>query len=81
MMTKTMIITKAAQVITNRGRKVFNDRLLDGTRSLKVWGWTDIEYEVCRKLLVQAGLAVTVKYVRSGYPSGQRSTIRLHVKE
>ena len=37
------------------GSCLFNDRLADGRRSLKVWGWKPDMYEFCKKELERAG--------------------------
>ena len=49
-----MAITKTTQVarkIMNKGKGtyLFNDRLVDGRRSLKVWGWTDSDYRKAKR--------------------------------
>lgn len=40
---------------------IFNDKLSDGRRSLKVWGWTDDDYDLCAHLLKIAGCKVEDK--------------------
>ena len=37
------------------GRTIFNDRLKDGRRSLKVWGWNLPTYEICKQELERSG--------------------------
>ena len=37
---------------------VFNDRLADGRRSLKVWGWNETDYTKAAKMLKAMGCKV-----------------------
>jgi hypothetical protein len=83
MLTKTGAIARAVIAMTGRGHMVFNDRLTDGRRSLKVWGWTDKDYETARELLTRAGCQVRVEEfkaysVRTG---GRYTQRRLHIQE
>lgn len=81
MKTKTGTIARAVMTMTDRGFLMFNDRLVDGRRSLKVWGWTPADYEAARNLLTQAGCSVTQVEFDS-YSRGMRQRqIRLHVQE
>lgn len=60
---------------------IFNDRLRDGRRSLKVWGWSEQQY-LCAKERLEA-LDCTVEVVRvalRGEPPGV-FRFRLHVTE
>jgi len=70
-------------LIKNDRHWVFNDRLLDGTRSVKVWGWREVDYDIAAKALEAAGC--TVKKVRFGGYSIRGGCnyqqTRLHVKE
>lgn len=79
--TKTGAIARAVIAMTGRGFLVFNDRLRDGRRSLKVWGWTFKDYEMARELLTRAKCQVHVVEF-DGYSRGMvKRQIRLHVAE
>lgn len=79
--TKTGAIARAVIAMTGRGSLVFNDRLRDGRRSLKVWGWTFKDYEMARELLTRAKCQVQVVEF-DGYSRGMvKRQIRLHVAE
>lgn len=78
MATKTTTIARAVIAITGRGIKVFNDPLVDGRRSLKVWGWQEEDYNLANNLLTSAGCKVTkVKTHKSQW----KGRTRLHVAE
>ena len=80
-MTKTGTIARAVMTMNNSGLLMFNDRLRDGRRSLKVWGWTARDYETARELLTRAGCQVQVVEF-DGYSRGMaKRQIRLHVTE
>jgi hypothetical protein len=83
MKTKTGTIARAVISMTNRGSLMFNDRLKDGTRSLKVWGWTQEDYETARELLIRAGCQVQVVEFEAYSPrrGGNYVQRRLHVTE
>lgn len=86
MATKTAIIARAVQLTSGRGTYVFNDRLLDGRRSLKVWGWTEADYMEAAHQLAKAGCVVKVhkfKPTAPWLPESVRNTqrIRLHITE
>jgi hypothetical protein len=82
-----MMITKTTQVareIISKGNQrftmIFNDKLTDGTRSLKVVGWSAKEYGQATRKLRAMGCKVKVLKTRSTserYASSQR----LHVTE
>ena len=60
---------------------IFNDRLRDGRRSLKVWGWSEQQYLRAKERL--EALDCTVEVVRvalRGKPPGV-FRFRLHVTE
>jgi hypothetical protein len=81
MTTKTRTIANAVKLVAGKGTNVFNDRLQDGTRSLKVWNWTDTEYKMAQDMLEQAGCTVRVVRV-NGLPWTSRGLqTRLHVTE
>ena len=85
-MRKVTATTAAANAVikaTGNGWMKFNDKLKDGTRSLKVLGWTENEYEMARKILHMAGHDVWL-VEHNGYSvrGGRNYTqTRLHVKE
>lgn len=60
---------------------IFNDRLRDGRRSLKVWGWSEQQYLLAKEKLEALGCTVEVVHValRGKPPGGFR--FRLHVTE
>jgi len=74
--------TKTRTVIDElltKGQFVFNDRLRDGRRSLKVWGWDNDTYTRAKDMLEAAGCkCVIVKTPRKSYCGG---AARLHVTE
>ena len=76
------ISTKTRTVINElltKGQFVFNDRLRDGRRSLKVWGWDNDTYARAKDMLEAAGCkCVIVKTPRKFYRGG---VTRLHVTE
>lgn len=78
MMTKTALIARAVVAMTGKGTSIFNDRLADGRRSLKVWGWTEMEYGRAQAMLTEARCSTTLQKLtdRNGY-----TTIRLYVYE
>ena len=82
-MTKTGTIARAVMSMTNRGFLMFNDRLRDGRRSLKVWGWTPKDYEMARELLTRAGCQVQVVEFEaySARRGGNYVQRRLHITE
>lgn len=81
--TKTTRIATAVCDITGRGWMKFNDRLKDGTRSLKVLGWTEEDYDGAAGLLRVMGCEVkVVKFAGYSFRAGRSYTqTRLHVKE
>jgi hypothetical protein len=83
MLTKTGAIARAVIAMTGRGHMVFNDRLKDGRRSLKVWGWTNKDYETARELLTRAGCQVWVGDFEaySARTGGRYTQRRLHIQE
>jgi hypothetical protein len=82
--TLTRRVAKLVCKETGRGHMIFNDKLADGTRSLKVWGWDDLDYMQAFMLLEKFGfkpklVKTPVKYdVRSGR---MRRSTRIHVNE
>ena len=81
--TKTTRVATAVSKLTGRGWIKFNDKLKDGTRSLKVIGWTDKDYTEAAKLLRLMGCEVElVQFAGYSFRGGRNYTqTRLHVKE
>ena len=52
-----------ARKLKGRTASVFNDRLRDGTRSVKVWGWSKANYEDVAIDLRTMGYTVAVRDV------------------
>ena len=74
--TKTRTVIKP---LITKGQFVFNDRLRDGRRSLKVWGCDNDTYARAKDMLEAAGCkCVIVKTPRKFYRGG---VTRLHVTE
>lgn len=68
--------------------RVYNDKLADGTRSVKVSGWLKGDYKLAKSTLEAAGYKVKLvefdipsylQYYRSGRALGKQ--VRLHVTE
>ena len=79
--TLTNKVARVVMATTGKGTCIFNDKLVDGTRSLKVWGWTRGEYFQAKQLLEQAGCeAEIVEFVAHRW-GGMKKQIRLHVVE
>ncbi len=81
--TKTRKVARIMCDSTGRGHWIFNDKLADGTRSLKDWGWTQADYTDAKGFLEGLGCKVTLvqkeKYSARG---GRNYTMtRLHVTE
>jgi hypothetical protein len=81
--TKTQAVARALIKSTGRGHIVFNDRLVDGTRSLKVWGWQVDDYRTAKNMLEVWGCTVDmVQAERYNTRGGRWQTVtRLHVQE
>lgn len=60
---------------------LFNDKLADGRRSVKVWGWTERDYDKAKVELEKAGLKVEVVDLYSYKYGSNFHTRRLHVTE
>lgn len=60
------MITKTRQVVNAIGKTgaVFNDKLADGRRSLKVWGWTHADYVLAANKLREMGCTVKIVAVQ-----------------
>lgn len=83
MRTQTNRIARQVIAETGIGTVVFNDKLTDGSRSLKVWGWTITEYLQAKQRLEAAGCQVFLVQFATPVNFGQslRSQIRLRVVE
>lgn len=83
MSTQTTHIARQLMKDQRRGSMIFNDRLADGRRSLKVWGWDKRDYLECQRLLADAGL--DSKLTEAHYAASRfrpaRVQYRLHVDE
>ncbi len=81
----TTLTTQAANRIINQtgiGHTIFNDKLVDGTRSLKVYGWTETQYLMAAKMLIDAGCKVNVRgLIRKWRNQKCTLQLRLHVSE
>lgn len=74
----------SAMIAAGRGwGGMFNDKLADGRRSLKVWGWDDSDYRKAKLLLEQEGCKVSMVKTRTVNCGGRtlRPSTRLHVTE
>ena len=83
MITTTTKVAKKVIKKSGRGSVIFNDKLIDGRRSLKVWGWGETEYLKAKKKLEKKGCTVKVVKVKA-YVYGRtvsRMQTRLHVTE
>jgi hypothetical protein len=81
--TKTMAVAKVVCGANGRGHMIFNDKLVDGTRSLKVWGWCKEDYEQAQRMLDLLGCdAKVVQFTKYFARANTTKTVtRLHVKE
>ncbi len=81
--TQTMKVATAVCELTGRGWMKFNDKLKDGRRSLKVFGWDYNDYKSAEMVLKVMGCEVEFVAFR-GYNTRGGSNYtqyRLHVKE
>ena len=89
MTTMTRIAAMAIARLQPETIAIFNDKLKSGKRSLKVWGWTEKDYESCANLLRTMGCKVEFKkyfYTSCTMMNGEmvqrrKLRTRLHVKE
>lgn len=60
---------------------IFNDRLVDGTRSYKVWGWDLPDYNRALQALKASGFTAKLVFFEGYSQRGQRHYIqpRIHV--
>lgn len=80
-----MNVTKTRQAANQIGHNgyMFNDRMLDGRRSLKVPDWGKLQYEACAELLREQGciVKIVVRKTNCGWPRRKCTVMRLHVTE
>lgn len=81
-----MAVTKTMQIVRKLAGKdatVFNDKMVNGDRSIKVWGWDAEDYLWAKTEMVAAGLtAVLTTHVGYSSRAGRRYTQhRLRVTE
>lgn len=55
-------LVRAMMTTFGSGAYLFNDRLKDGRRSIKVWGWTQDEWRVAINILRAHGFTVAIRY-------------------
>ena len=82
--TKTAIVAREIMDTTKRGSIMFNDKLANGARSLKVWGWSDAEYRLAKRKLEAMGCQVAMVLAPPYYDyrgMQARQSTRLHVVE
>jgi hypothetical protein len=81
--TETTRIANLVIHLTGHGWMKFNDKMNDGRRSLKVFGWEYKDYEMARNLLLIHGhYAEIVCFGAYSFRGGCNYTqYRLHVKE
>jgi hypothetical protein len=79
------MVSKSTQIIRKlAGDKatIFNDKLADGRRSYKVWGWDYLDYEKAWAYLVQGGIKSEVVYARAYWCQRRADVVqnvRIHV--
>lgn len=88
MTTKTREVARLVSNATGRGHSIFNDKMVDGTRSLKVWGWRKEDYEQAARMLDLLGCKVKMvvtPYYKDRHTWGGGNNVggktRLHVTE
>ena len=83
MSTKTRLVARTVCDLTDRGHVIYNDKMADGRRSLKVWGWGEDEYYRAKSLLEVMGCNVKL-VVNERFDArwgGNLVVRRLHVTE
>jgi len=79
------MVSKSTQIVRQLAGKnatIFNDKLADGRRSYKVWGWDYLDYEKAWAYLLQGGFKSEVVYARAYYCTRRAKTVqnvRIHV--
>lgn len=78
--TRTMHLIRG---LAGRDAVIYNDKLADGRRSIKVCRWGETDYNNAKRMLEFLGMIVTKK-IHRGYSSRggcHYTQIRLHVAE
>ena len=70
-------IVRALDTLKGRESTIFNDKTTFG-RSIKVWGWSEIDYTDAKAHLEDIGYKV--KVVRTAKTKYTRGALRLHVQ-
>ena len=83
MSTKTRLVARTVCDLTDRGHVIYNDKMADGRRSLKVWGWGEDEYYRAKSLLeaMNCTVKLVVKERFDARWGGNIIVRRLHVTE
>ena len=66
---------------TGEGTIIFNDKMRDGRRSVKVWGWKEPMYQQAKLLLEQQGCEVEIVTFWTSIRGYSRRQTRMHVTE
>ncbi len=59
--------TQIMRQLAGKGATMFNDKLTDGRRSYKVWGWKLDDYDKAWAHLLKAGIKSEVVYAPAYY--------------
>jgi hypothetical protein len=83
MSTKTRLVARTVCDFTGKGHVIYNDKMADGRRSLKVWGWGEDEYYRAKSLLeaMNCTVKLDVKERFDARWGGNIIVRRLHVTE
>lgn len=80
--TITNIVARGIINKTGHGTTIFNDRLVDGRRSLKVWGWSLGDYYLAKSELESLGCSVELRQLAKRQTGWlRRQQTRLYVTE
>ena len=82
-MTKISNIVRGVTSEVGRGAKYFNDKLESGDRSIKVWGFTESDYDMLEARFQNAGYGVkrvTTPGIAFAGRLYARPQTRLHVR-
>ena len=73
--------SKIVRQLAGSTARIFNDKLVNGVRSYKVWGWAQSDYERCVSMLQANGIAATLIIHRAYSSRGARwyEQPRIHV--
>jgi hypothetical protein len=73
-------VSSTVRNVVGKDCTVFNDKLVCGGRSIKVWGWSKPQRKTIKAALKQLGFKTrTVKTSSTGWGGCKRSATRLHV--